>query len=141
MCTFIFSYPKSGSKCLRKVQHFLLPPQKARVARVPRIKCYPCFRAGAIHEICTRNMLGTTFVSHTQPWKTPWIAPARGSKGSEGSPDFAEKLTRGVKNPKHFLNRSSLALCHYQLELLRPFLSTLRSDESISDVDIFENAF
>ena len=20
---------------------------------------------------CTRNMLGTTFVSHTQPWKTP----------------------------------------------------------------------
>ena len=28
MCTFIFSYPRSGSKCLLKLQHFLLPPQK-----------------------------------------------------------------------------------------------------------------
>ena len=64
-----------------------------------------------------------------------------GEPGFRGSPDFAQKLTRGVKNPKILLNRSSLALCHYQLELLRPFLSTLRSDESISGVEIFENAF
>ena len=84
MCTLIFSYPKSGSKCLRKVHNFLLPPQKARVARVPRIKCSPCFRAGAIHDIYS------------------WIAPARGCQGSQDSPDFAEKLTRGVKIPIFF---------------------------------------
>ena len=37
---------------------------------------------------------------------------------------------------KFVLNRLSLALCHHQLGLLRPFLSTSRSDESRSVIFI-----
>ena len=31
---------------------------------------------------CTRNMLGTTFVSHTQPWKTPTSSKSRKTRKS-----------------------------------------------------------
>ena len=40
---------------------------------------------------CTRNMLGTTFVSHTQPWKTPQHRQNREKQENHGVPTASHR--------------------------------------------------
>ena len=95
----------------------------------------------AVWQLATTKSTFKTGFEHDTTWRvqnwsqklwncmfTPWK--------SQISRPSAENLPPTVN--QFFLNRLSLALCHHQLGLLRPFLSTSRSDESRSVIFISE---
>ena len=100
----------------------------AGVARVADFAWYPGGRAGAIHDIYIYIYI---YISWIASWRVVPVVSALW-------PNLPVVYIFSPKNPNIFLNRSSLALCHHRIGLLRPFLSTLDREEFRTGVNIFE---